>query len=360
MNDTELMKKALDLAAKGRGHVAPNPLVGAVIVKDGKIVGEGYHQKYGEAHAEINAINQAGENCTGATLYVTLEPCAHHGQTPPCVEAVIKAGFKRVIIATADPNPETDGRGISKLMDAGIEVDVGLLEDNPRKHNEVFFKYTTPGRPGVIIKAAQTIDSKIADERGHSHWITGEESRRFVHRLRSHVDAIMIGGRTAVVDNPQLNVRHIEGEDPYRIILHGGDILLEDLGIFAKNDDGKTIIAAPPDIAKKHPHYKNATVWEIDAYEDGHLNLAKLLMKAGREKISSILVEGGGHLFSSLLKRKFVDKVFVAIAPKILGAGVNAFEDMAIDTLEHSVELDDLEVKRFGKDIWLCGYPIWR
>jgi len=354
------MNKALDLAEKGRGYVSPNPLVGAVILKDGSIVGEGYHQKYGQAHAEINAINQAGENCRGATLYVTLEPCAHQGQTPPCVDAVIKAGFKRVVIATTDPNPITDGRGISKMMDAGIEVDVGLLEEKARKQNEVFFKYITSGMPFVILKVAQTIDSRIADERGHSHWITGEQSRAFVHKLRSDVDAIMLGGRTAAVDNPLLTVRHIEGENPYRIILHGRDVLGESLNLLAGNNDEKTIIAMPRGIAQKHPLYKKVKTWDIDTYEDGHLNIASLLIRAGKEKISSILVEGGGHIFSSFLKRKFVDKIYVAIAPSIMGAGVKAFADLGIDTLEHSIELNDLNVKRFGRDIWICGYPVWR
>jgi diaminohydroxyphosphoribosylaminopyrimidine deaminase / 5-amino-6-(5-phosphoribosylamino)uracil reductase len=359
VDETKLMQMALDLAEKGRGYVSPNPLVGAVIKKDGRIVGEGYHQQYGEPHAEINAIKDAGDNCKDATLYVTLEPCSHEGKTPPCVDAIIEAGFEHVIIATVDPNPLTNGKSISKMMNAGIKVDVGIMEEQARRQNEAFFKYITTNMPFVTVKIAQTLDSLIADERGHSNWITCEESRTFVHKLRAGSDAILIGGHTAAIDNPQLNVRHIVGRDPYRIVLHSKNESYENLRLVNKNEDGKTIIACSPEDAAKYSG-NNIKIWEIDTYNDGRLNLSKLLIRAGKEKISSILVEGGGQLFTSFLKRKLVDKIYFAIAPKILGNGVPSISNLGIDTLEHSIEITDARYKHEGDDVWIFGYPIWR
>jgi diaminohydroxyphosphoribosylaminopyrimidine deaminase/5-amino-6-(5-phosphoribosylamino)uracil reductase len=360
VDDIKLMQRAFDLAKKGRGRVSPNPLVGAVILKDGKVIGEGYHQFFGGPHAEINAIKTASESCEDATLYVTLEPCANEGKTPPCVTSVISAKFKRVVIATADPNPQTNGRSISRMLDAGIEVDVGILEENARKQNEIFFKYITTGMPFVILKAAQTLDSMIADTTGHPKWITSEESRKFVHAMRSQVDAILIGARTAQIDNPRLTVRHIEGQDPYRIILQDRTDLPPDLHLFKDNDDNRTIIAAPENEDDIQNHTQNAIFWSVDSYEDGTLNLTSLLIKAGNQQISSILVEGGSLVFTSFLKRKLVDKIFIAVSPKILGAGTPAFRDLGIDTLEHAIQLTDIEYLRKGEDIWISGYPLWR
>ncbi len=354
------MRRALALAEKGRGYVSPNPMVGAVIVKDGHIVGEGYHQRYGEAHAEINAIRDAHDNTRDATLYITLEPCAHHGQTPPCVDAVINAGFRRVVVATADPNPKTNGRSISRMMDCGIQVDLGVMEEEARRQNEVFFKYITTEMPFVILKAAQTLDGRISDGSGQLKWITGEESLRFVHELRAGADAIVIGARTAIMDNPQLTVRHIEGPDPFRIVLQDNSDLPEHLFIFDKNDDNRTIIATPENEREYRAHAQNAIIWSIDAYENGMLNLAKLLMRAGKERITSILVEGGSMVFSSFLKHKFVDKIYFAIAPKILGTGIPTCVDLGISEVEHSIRLDHVDYFRKGEDIWVSGYPIWR
>ncbi|NIP43471.1 MAG: bifunctional diaminohydroxyphosphoribosylaminopyrimidine deaminase/5-amino-6-(5-phosphoribosylamino)uracil reductase RibD [candidate division Zixibacteria bacterium] len=354
------MQRALEIAEKGRGKVSPNPLVGAVIVKDGEIMGEGYHEVYGGPHAEINAMRGANSSCKGATLYLTLEPCSHHGKTPPCVNSVMEAGFKRVVIAAVDPNPKTNGKSITMMMDAGIEVDVGLLEEKARRQNEIFFKYIATSMPFVILKAAQTLDSKIADTTGHPKWITSDESRAFVHSLRSYVDAVAIGARTAVIDNPRLSVRHVEGRDPYRIILQDRTELPGDLHLFKDNEDNKTIIAAPPNEMDIQNHKQNAIMWSVDAYEDGTLNLTSLLIKAANQSISSILVEGGSLLFTSFLKRKLVDKIYIGIAPKIVGAGTPTFQELGIDTLEHSIYLSEVEYFRKGEDIWVCGYPIWR
>lgn len=360
LNDLRYMQRALDLAVKGRGHVSPNPLVGAVIVRDNHVIGEGWHQHYGGPHAEINAIDSAGgpAECKGADLFLTLEPCSHYGKTPPCVEAVIEAGFRRVVVASVDPNPEVNGRSISMMMNAGIKVDVGLYEDKSRRMNEIFFKYITTRMPFVLLKAAITVDCKIADANGHSNWITGEQSRAYVHKLRSHYDAVVIGGETARIDNPHLTVRHIEGRDPYRIVLHDAKYLDKNLCLFRKNDDNRTIIAVPP---QKADFYKdhNAIIWEIEPYEDGGISLPRLLMKAGREKISSILLEGGSRLFSAFMKRKFVDKIMIGISPKILGTGLLAFNDLGIDSLSHAIEIRDPSYKRRGDDIWVTGYPIW-
>ena len=361
MDELGLMKKALELAEKGNGSVSPNPMVGAVIVKDGQIIGEGYHRKYGEAHAEINAINQAGaENCKNAVLFVTLEPCAHEGKTPPCVEAVIKAGFHRVIIGMTDPNPLTDGRSISKMMEAGIKVDVGVMEAEVHRQNEAFIKYITSGMPFVTIKIAQTVDARIADINNQSHWITGEKSRQFVHKLRHQADAILIGGRTALLDNPSLTVRHVEGTDPYRIILSTRETLPENLKIFAKNDDQRTIVASTSELIAEYNKIDNLKIWQIDKYESGRLNLGQVLIKAAKEKIANILVEGGSRLFSEMLKRKFVDKVYISIAPRILGEGVPAFEKLGIDSIEHSIELTNIDYSQKGDDVWMMGYPVWK
>jgi len=357
----KFMNRAFELAENGRGNVAPNPLVGAVIVKDNLIIGEGYHKKYGELHAEINAINDAGsDNYKDTILYVTLEPCFHEGKTPPCVDAVIEAGFKKVVIAILDPNPLTNGRSVSKMLDAGLEVEVGVGEDQALKQNEVFFKYITTGMPFIIMKVAQTLDSKIADDNKHSHWITGDRSRAFVHKMRFHYDAVMIGGGTAIVDNPRLTVRHVEGKDPYRIVLHSRAGLNQELLLLSKNEDKRTIVVTPPGNTTEYKKIDGLTVWEVDKYENGWINLSSLFIKAGKEKISSILIEGGSRLFSSLLKRKLVDKLFIAIAPKIMGGGISALNDLGIDTLNHSIELNEIRYVQRGNDIWVSGYPVWK
>jgi len=361
LDDTRLMRKAIELAKKGRGRVSPNPLVGAIIVKDGRIIGRGYHQAYGGPHAEINAISNTEEaNCLGATLYVTLEPCNHEGKTPPCVDAVIKAGFRKVVVGTIDPNPLTNGRSVSKMLDAGIKVDVGVEEEESRRMNESFFKYITTGMPFVIMKTAQTLDSRIADTHRHASWITSDDSRAFVHEMRSHFDGVLIGTGTAMKDNPRLTVRHVEGQDPYRIILHGKSVLPRELHLFDKNSDERTIVAVPPDEAHHYKDYPHTTIWEIDRYEDGNINLSQLLIRAGKEKICSILLEGGNKLFTSFLRRKLIDKIYIAIAPKILGAGVPAFNNLEIETLDHAIELIGLEYSQKGNDIWVRGYPFWR
>jgi diaminohydroxyphosphoribosylaminopyrimidine deaminase/5-amino-6-(5-phosphoribosylamino)uracil reductase len=234
------------------------------------------------------------------------------------------------------------------------------LEDEAREQNEVFFKFIPSGLPFVTLKIAQTVDARIADEAGHSHWITGEESRRFTHQLRHFHDAVMVGGHTAVVDNPQLTVRHVEGNNPLRIILAGREQLPPQIKLFCNNDDDRTIIAVSAQKAERSGLPGNVRIWEIDSYEDGHINIAKLLLRAGREKISSILVEGGSRLFSEFIRRKFVDKIYVGIAPRIIGGGIPAFQELGINTLEHSVEI--VRHKHFvkGDDLWLCGYPCWR
>jgi diaminohydroxyphosphoribosylaminopyrimidine deaminase/5-amino-6-(5-phosphoribosylamino)uracil reductase len=358
MQDTKMMQLALRLARKGEGKVSPNPLVGAVIVKNGKIVGSGYYKRFGGPHAEINALSEAGEKAGGGTLYVNLEPHSFMGKTPPCTEAIIKAGIKKVLCSIIDPNPQVNGEGIKKLKSSGIQVEVGLLNQEAESLNEVYLKYITTRIPFVILKVAQTLDGKIATLNGDSKWITSETSREFVYKLRSRVDAVLVGSKTVIRDNPELTIHKIKGENPKRIILTNSGQLPPDSRILKNNKDNKTIVVTS-EITSRLKSYP-AEIWEVKKTSDRKINIQEFLKKAGQEEIASILVEGGKEIFTSFIRNKLVDKVYYFLAPKILGKGLETFGDLRVNRIKDSLNLKDVEIKRFSDDLLLIGYPEWR
>lgn len=318
---TTFMARALGLAERGRGRVEPNPLVGAVVVRDGHIVGEGYHDHFGGLHAEVAAIADAGDACRGATLYVTLEPCTHHGKTPPCVEAVLRAGFARVVVAMIDPDPRSEGRGIAQLRGAGVEVELGLLEAEARRLNAPFVKLNTRGLPFVTAKWAMSLDGKTATATGESRWISSTPSRQLVHTLRGQVDAVLIGSRTALVDDPRLTARPPGPRTAVRIVADSrarlplGSRLVKSVG------DAPLLVAttpaAPPE-RRADLEAAGAEVLVLPA-EDGRVPIAALMEELGRRRMTHVLIEGGGTLCASALRSGVVDRLWVFVAPKIIG-----------------------------------------
>jgi len=356
MSDELFMKKALKLARKGRGWTSPNPLVGAVIVKDGHIVGEGYHKRFGADHAEINAINNASGSIAGATLYVTLEPCSHYGKTPPCVDRIIKENLSRVVIGVTDPNPLVAGKGISMLRDKGIKTTVGILERECRELNETFFKYMTTKIPFVTVKYAQTVDGRIATSTGHSRWISSQPSRKYAHRLRSYHDGILVGVKTVLQDDPDLTVRLVKGKNPLRIIVDSTLRIPINARILNNQNEAQTIVATTSRCRSEKRallREMNIETLIIDEDEGGHVDLHKLIAELGKRGISSILVEGGSEIITSLVKEKIPDRFLIITAPKIAGKGIEAIGNLGLETMDDSVQLRFERVFRKGNDIVL-------
>ena len=357
MNDEFFMREALMLAKNAEGRTNPNPMVGAVVVKDGRIISAGWHRQAGSPHAEVHALNMAGDLAAGATLYVTLEPCSHFGRTPPCVNKIIDAGIKKVVTATVDPNPKVAGRGISILRDAGIEVKVGVLEEEAWKLNEVFFKWVTKKMPFVTLKFASSLDGKIATVGGQSKWISSKESRNFVHHLRDVNAGIMVGVGTILADNPSLTARIDGGKNPVRIVADSMARTPIDARIVG-DGQARTIIA----VTENAPREKVAALKRygaeiITAGEGKRVDLKILMKKIAEREITSVLVEGGGTLNFSLLKAGLVDKVIAFIAPKILGgAALTAVEGAGFTNLSDAVQLKNFEVEKIGEDIFISGY----
>ncbi|MGN0144589.1 MAG: bifunctional diaminohydroxyphosphoribosylaminopyrimidine deaminase/5-amino-6-(5-phosphoribosylamino)uracil reductase RibD [Clostridium sp.] len=358
--DEFYMKKALELAKKGAGMVNPNPMVGAVIVKNNRIIGEGFHEEYGKNHAERNAVKNATEEVEGSTIYVTLEPCAHYGKTPPCVDLLIEKKFKRVVIGMSDPNPLVAGKSIDKLRKNNIDVTAGVLEKECRNLNEVFIKYITTKIPFVVMKAGISIDGKIATYTGKSQWITSEQSRMDSHELRNRLYGIMVGINTVISDDPSLTYRGSKkGRDPVRIIVDSNlRIPLESRVV--KNNEGKTIVASikGADIKKKTELEKlGVKVIETESLNN-RVDLKDLMKKLGQEKIDSILLEGGGTLNFSALEQKIVDKVRFYIAPKIIGGekSRSSIGGKGFPTLEECVHLTDVSYKQIGNEMMVEGY----
>ncbi|GAB6167948.1 bifunctional diaminohydroxyphosphoribosylaminopyrimidine deaminase/5-amino-6-(5-phosphoribosylamino)uracil reductase RibD [Clostridium carnis] len=358
--DKGYMKMALELAKKGRGRVNPNPMVGAIIVKNEKVIGVGYHEEYGKAHAEVNAINNAVYDVKGATLYVTLEPCSHYGKTPPCVEKIIENKIKRVVIGMVDPNPLVSGNGVKKLKQAGVEVVIGVLEDECKKLNEVFIKYITYKKPFVILKTAMSLDGKIATSLGESKWITGEESREKVHRLRNEVLGIMVGIDTVIKDNPQLTCRLKEGKSPTRIIVDSKLRIPMESKVLEDISNVKTIIATT-ESADKNKLVKlealGAKVLTIKS-KNNKVDLNDLMIKLGHLKIDSILLEGGAKLNFSALESGIVDKVQFYISPKIIGGtgSKTPVGGNGIELLKDAYKVKDITLRTIGEDILIEGY----
>lgn len=357
--DEKYMRLAMQLAGNAIGRTSPNPLVGAVIVKDNRVVGCGWHRKAGTPHAEVHALNQAGELAQGADVYVTLEPCAHYGKTPPCSKALVEAKVKNVYGGLLDVNPKVAGKGFKILEDAGIHVEYGFLQDELRKQNEVFFKWIEHKKPFIVLKAAMTLDGKIATATGQSKWITNETSRAYGYKLRDIYDGIMVGINTVIEDNPMLTARVDGGKNPIRIVVDSS--LKIDINANVVQDNSAKTIVATTDKADKDKILKlqaqDVDVIVVDKDENDKVDIEKLLDILGQQNICSILVEGGATLSGSFVAKKLVDKVYFFIAPKIVG-GKEAKTPVAgtgILNLQEALALKDIQIEKLEEDILIIG-----
>ena len=362
MTDMEYMRRALELAERGAGHVSPNPMVGAVIVKDGRIIGEGWHEHIGGLHAERNALKNCTEDPSGATIYVTLEPCCHWGRTPPCTEAIMENKLSRVVVGCLDPNPLVAGNGVKILKEHGIEVVTGILEQECLKLNEIFFHYIREKTPFTAMKYAMTLDGKIAAFTGDSRWVTGEEARRDVHLLRKKYSGIMAGIGTVLADDPMLNCRIEEGVDPVRIICDSRLRIPMESRLVRTARDIPLIVAGAEELWTDAEHRKAEQLEAAGVRilrtpgRDG-VDLSSLMRQLGGEGIDSVLLEGGAQLNASALKAGIVHRVYAYIAPKLIG-GMNAKGPVAgegIARMKDAVLLSDIRIRTLGEDLCLTG-----
>ena len=365
--DSIWMQRALSLAEQGVGFVSPNPAVGCVIVsKEGNVIGEGYHERFGKEHAEVNAVRSVKDSSAlkDATVYVTLEPCAHQGKTPSCANMLIKYPFKRVVIAMKDPHPETNGEGINILKEHGFEVSTGVLEKEARELNEKWLHYLELNRPFVTLKIAQTADGYIAAPNGDSKWISSNQSRELVHTWRSREDAVMVGRNTAMLDNPSLTVRLVDGRQPQRVVIDGPFELPRHLNLFSDQYEEKTTIIthnrkkseaeADPMLKMLQQNYFRGNIIQVDEVE-GHIRLKEALNKLADAGITSLLVEGGQQLSSALLRKRLVDRLQLFIAPKLLGGGTRSVINSGINRMEDIVPFREYEWTRVGPDMLLTA-----
>ena len=380
--DIEYMQRAIALAKKGAGFVNPNPMVGCVVVKDNEIITEGYHEYYGGLHAERNALTNTAADCKDATLYVTLEPCCHHGKTPPCTDIIIEKGIKKVVVGLLDSNPLVAGKGISILQNAGIEVVAGVEEDKIKELNKVFLKYIKTKRPYVILKTAMTLDGKIASHTGDSKWITNEKSRQLVHKLRSEMMGIVAGIGTVKADNPMLNCR-LEGQQPtangqkpnihqpIRIIVDTKASISLDSNIVKTANEYRTILAIGRDVTlvaseKTTDNRQQTTVEKLKSFnveilqceeKDGHVDINDLMIKLGQMGIDSLLLEGGSCLNAAFLEAGCVDEVYAFIAPKIIGGeySKSPIGGKGIELMKDAITFDKVEIEQIENDILIKG-----
>jgi len=362
MDDQYFMQMALDLAVKGEGFTSPNPMVGAVVVKDGRVVGSGYHQMVGGPHAEVNAIDAAGKLAEGATLYVTLEPCNHTGRTPPCTRKILEAGIKRVVVAMIDPNKDVAGGGADHLEQQGIRITTGVCREQARKLIEGFVKFVQTRRPFVIAKCAATLDGRIATRSGDSKWVTGEKSRQFVHRLRHAVDGILVGINTVRADNPSLTARLPDGQgkDPARIILDTHLAISPAAKLLRQTSAAETILVvgkgATPD---KQAAFERDGVRVIQSeLKNGLIDMDALMDRLGALGLTSLLIEGGSRVLTSAFGAGIVDKVFFFYAPKILGGddGIPICSGPGPELMSQSIPVKNINIRRFGDDVMIEGY----
>lgn len=362
------MRRAIDLALMAKGRTSPNPMAGAVILKGGKVIGEGYHKKAGTPHAEINALSDAGKNAKDGIMYINLEPCCHQGKTPPCTKALIKNGLKKVIVGMIDPNPVVSGKGIRELKEAGIQVSIGLLEKECKKLNEVYVKYITTKTPFVLLKVAMSLDGKIATSARESKWITSKLSRERVHRLRNEVDAVMVGIGTVLQDNPNLTVSFREKniKNPIRIIVDSNLRIPLDANVLKpmtqlrRHSKPKVIIATTNGSDSKKIDTLKEKGIDVLLMEDnnGRVNLLNLMKELGKMEITSLMIEGGSELNYSALESDIVDKVIFFIAPRIIGGkeGIPAIGGRGIERLTDSFSIGEVIVDRVDSDIAIEGY----
>jgi diaminohydroxyphosphoribosylaminopyrimidine deaminase/5-amino-6-(5-phosphoribosylamino)uracil reductase len=364
--DEKFMKEALRQAGKGIGRTSPNPAVGAVIVRQGRVIASGHHKRAGAAHAEVEALSKIGEKArAGDTLYVTLEPCHHHGRTPPCTEAILRSGLKKVVVGMKDPNPKVRGGGCEFLAKNGVDVHVGVLEPECRRLNEWFLKFVTAGRPFVIAKTALTMDGWTATATGHSQWVTSEKSRRFGHRLRDRVDAIMVGIGTVLSDDPLLTtrVRYRTGKDPVRIVVDTRLRIPESARVLHADSAAETVLAVGEGVSEKRLKaiQKKRISTLVCPTREGKLDLNALMDRLGAMSITSVLLEGGATLMGAMIRERLVDKFFFFKAPKILAGddGVPMASGSGPKRMDDSIRLKDLAIRRLGEDLLVMGYPVY-
>ncbi len=356
--DRGYMLRAMKLAERGRGKVNPNPLVGAVIVKDGRVIGEGWHECYGGLHAERNAFRNCAESAAGATLYVTLEPCCHYGKTPPCTDIIIERGIGRVVVGLPDPNPLVAGKGIQLLQEAGIEVVCGVEEEALQEQNRVFLRYITCRKPWVALKTAMTLDGKIATHTGDSKWVTGEAAREYVQRLREEYRGIMVGIGTVLADDPMLNCR-LAGEvcQPVRIVVDSGLRIPLECQLVRTAMEYRTLVACTASGSQeKREQLRKAGVEVVVCGEkEGKVDLEELMGVLGEMGIDGVLVEGGGELNGSLVLQGVVNEVYAFVAPKLVGGreAKTPVEGVGVECMGEAVELGAFRVESFGKDMLL-------
>ncbi|MDP3804868.1 MAG: bifunctional diaminohydroxyphosphoribosylaminopyrimidine deaminase/5-amino-6-(5-phosphoribosylamino)uracil reductase RibD [Candidatus Omnitrophota bacterium] len=357
-NDVKYMRNAISLARKATGKTGPNPVVGAVVVKGGRIVGAGYHKKAGLPHAEVNALKAAGKRAMGATLYVTLEPCDHFGKTPPCTEAVIKSGIKKVVIAMKDPNPVNNGRGIRKLKKYGISTYAGILQEEAVSMNKPYIKFITKGLPYVTIKAAGSLDGKIAARTGDSKWISSEASRRYVQGLRARADAVMVGVNTVIKDDPILMSWLKKAKQPIRVIVDSRLRTPLNAKIFSRIGQSPVIIATAKKSKKiKSYVHKGAEVAVTGSSGGGRVDLKRLLKILAKKGVMNVLVEGGGELNAGFIEEGLADRMLFFISPKIIGGrdAVTSVEGRGVTAVKDAMLLRGVKVRRFGDDILIEG-----
>ncbi len=365
--DYRWMSLALEIAERGAGYVSPNPMVGCVIVsKEGKKIGQGFHERYGQVHGEINAVRSVKikSELEKATLYVTLEPCSHHGQTPPCCKLLAEYPFERIVVAMEDPTQKVNGRGNSYLRKQGFRVDVGLMKAEAKELIKFFLHYHNYNRPYITLKIAQTLDGYIAAPDGNSQWITGPEARNQVHKWRSQYDAVMVGRNTALHDNPRLTVRHIKRRQPNRVVIDGPLMLPETLNLFADQYEEKTILFTyNAEKMKEHDpmlkilqsnYFRGKTF--LVSKKDGHTDLGQVMKQLADEKITSVLVEAGQNLASALFREQLVDKVECFIAPKLLGGGTKSIRGLNILRMNEILDFKKSGWERVGNDMLFTGY----
>lgn len=352
--DRQMMLKCLELAKKAQGKTAPNPMVGAIVVKDGKIIGEGFHPQVGQPHAEVFALQEAGIHAENATVYVNLEPCSHYGRTPPCVLALIQAKVKKVVIGSIDSDPRVSGRGVQQLREAGIEVIVGVEEEACLKLNEAFFHRIKHNLPFGIFKYAMTLDGKIATNTGHSQWITSPKARNFVHQLRSSCDAVIVGGNTVRRDNPQLTTHGITNHNPLRVVMTKSFDLPSHCHLWDMTLAKTIVFTLPqPDSSLKH-HLLNQGV---EIIELDNLNPLLVMENLCQRGCNSVLWECGGNLASQAIKSGMIQKIYAFIAPKIIGGnGFNPIGDLGIQTMNEALLLHDTTVTSIDGDFLIEGY----
>ncbi len=366
------MRRCLELARRGAGHVSPNPMVGAVLVgPDGTLLGEGLHGAYGGPHAEVNAVAEAerrhgAEALRSATLYVTLEPCSHHGKTPPCADLILAKGIPRVVAGMTDPFPAVAGRGLARLRARGVEVIEGVLEKECRRLNEAFVHHVRTGRPLVTVKTAQTLDGRIATVTGDARWVSGKASRRLVHRWRAELDAVLVGSGTARADDPALTVRHVAGRQPVRLVLDRTGALPSTLKLFTDAFAAHTVAVVGPEARPAYAgklRERGGRLLRIPLGPEGRLDLLALLEHLGREPVrpegrpvQSLLVEAGPGLAGALFRRDLVDRFFLFVAPKLLGDGVPALSPLGIERMREALTFAEHRWETVGEDLFFRGY----